>query len=510
MNKLFLVLLTFFYIVPPVWATTYYVDVETGSNANNGSALSPWKELPGTVNPTGSASGWTKIAAGDILILTAGQEWNKGVLVSSTYYNDGTDENRITITSSSTTEYAIFDFNGGDTDLASSSSAFQVRRDYIDFEYLEVREISSAGGCAAFRIGNVDANDYNRIRYCYIHDIIDTNIISGEGAGTCSGENYSYGIGHVWATGTEIAFNIFKNIDKKFISTNENFGGSLSIHHNTFYNESGFTGDPIDHGIVVSSSGGGNSVYNNIIWNNHKYYGKNYAINMVESGGNSKVYNNIIRGWNIGIALRTDGAANNRNEIINNTIYLADNPATLHTCYYTGDNNIGIYLDNSDSNIIRNNIVYYPELVGSDALMIKIESDADLNTITNNLFYREGSNEKVKVDGKVQTITWLNDTFSNGDGTENVVANPGFSGGETHTISNLPTGFDDSNWKPNAAGLSLAFGSNAIGAGYAMGSPYNVDITGVSRNLSTWDIGAYEFEDTPTILIPPQDFGAAQ
>jgi parallel beta-helix repeat protein len=469
------------------------VDNSTGANTNSGLSGFPWKELPGTVNPTGTTSGWVTIQAGDTINLTAGQEWNKGVLVNSSYYNNGTSENRITIQSSSTTR-AIFDFNAGDTDLSLNGAAFQVRRDYITFRYLEVREITRSGNCSGFYIGNADANDYNQILYCYIHDIIDTTVISGS-PDSCSGENYSYGVVMVWATGTEIAYNIFKNIDKKFISSSENYGGSHSIHHNTLYNESGFTGDPIDHGIVVSSANGGNSVYNNILWNNHKYYGKNYAINMVESGGSNKIYNNIIRGWSTGIALRTDGAANNSNEVIHNTIYLADNPATLHTCYYNSDNNAGIYLDNSDNNEIKNNIVYYPELTSGNALMMIIESDANNNEIDNNLFYYNGSAERIKEDGSAQTVSWLNSTFSDGSADSNIVFSPGFVGGG-HTVGDLPTGFN-SNWHPNSSGLSLSATAGAIGNGQSsLGSPYGTDIAGTAR--TSWDIGAYEFTQYPS------------
>ncbi len=492
MNKITLFILITFFFALPAWATTYYVDNITGSNSNYGSAGNPWKELPGTVNPTGSTSGWTTIKAGDTILLTAGQEWNKGVLINSTYYNNGTSGSYITITSSSPPTRAIFDFNGGSTDTASNNAAFQVRRDYITFEYLEIREITASGGCSGFYIGNADANDYNKIQYCYIHDIIDTTVISGT-PGSCTGENYSYGVIMVWATGTEIAYNIFKNIDKKFIGTSENYGGSHLIHHNVAYNESGFTGDPIDHGIVISSANGGNSVYNNIIWNNHKYYGKNYAINLASAGGNNKVYNNIIRGWNIGIATRTDG----NNEIVNNTIYLAEQPATRHSCYYDENtSHAGIYIDRSNNNTIRNNIIYYPkEIFGKGRVVVWAGSGTD-NTVTHNLFYGTGA-DIIAATGNItfRTLSYMEnmwDGTNNNVWNNNTVENPGFSGGN-HPVSNLPTGFNEI-WIPNNNGLYITSGSSAKDTGFELISPYDIDIKNDLRPTgSGWDIGAYEY-----------------
>jgi hypothetical protein len=76
--------------------------------------------------------------------------------------------------------------------------------------------------------------------------------------------------------------------------------------------------------------------------------------------------------------------------------------------------------------------------------------------------------------------------------------------GGTHTVTNLPTGFDAS-WLPNDTGLDITDVSEAVDAGYSINaSPYNVDIEGISRPDNAYDIGAYEYVGggaTATIVI---------
>jgi len=488
------------------WAGTYYVDANLGNNSYNGSSSSPWKELPGTLNATTPTTGWTMVQPGDTIILTAGQSWAKPVLVNSYYYKNPPDESgRITIKSSSSSNRAIFDFSSSGT--SAPSAAFNIRLDYISLEYLEICNMKKSGSVVGVYIGNADANDYVNVKYCYIHDIIDTNVLPTE--------NYSYAVGIVWSTGSEIAYNTFKNIDKKFISTSEIYSNSLSIHHNVMYNEADFTGDPMDHGIVLS--GNNHLCYNNILWNNHSYYGEGYAIKTAGAGGsasNSKIYNNIILKWNGGIGLLDS----NGPQCINNTIYLAASPPiNSYTASPEYNSNVGISLRNTSNAVVRNNIVYYPKVVtaenkvsGAQVLQVAPASTSTSNnTITNNVFFSDGSTEKVGIRGgdtDFFDLSWI-ETRGNWNGVNgnicegNTIASPGFSGG-SHPISNLPSGFD-SDWVPNNPGISLSGSSAAIDKGNAVMEPYNMDVRGVPRPRGNGpDMGAYEYGDASSPEVP--------
>ena len=195
--------------IDPAFAATYYVDNENGANSNDGSLDHPWKECPGTQNPTTPTGGWATLQAGDTIVLTAGQIWTKGVKIDSGYYNNGAPNSPITITSSAEPERAVFDFSAG------GSTGFDIIRDYITVKHLEIRNIT-ASDSRAIRIGQSvsDPSVGVKVLYCYIHEIEDPVVL------TCSGETeqYAYGIELQNRSGTEIAYNIIKNVNKKWIS----------------------------------------------------------------------------------------------------------------------------------------------------------------------------------------------------------------------------------------------------------------------------------------------------
>ena len=483
------------------WATTYYVDFNSGDNSNDGTSGSPWKEIPGTQNPTDiPSSGWVTIQAGDEIIFTAGQTWNRPVMIDSIWFaNPSNESGRITLRSSSTSTRAIFDFTG-----VTTSYGFQVRRDYISLEYLEIRDITNAGNAHAIYIGNVDANDYVKVRYCYIHDITDSNKLPTE--------QFTSGITLVWSTGSEVSYNIIKNVDKKFISTSEVYSDSYKIHHNVFYNESGYSGDPMDHGIVLS--GQNHKCYNNIIWNDHADQSyASFAIkidgdNSEGSANNNNIYNNLILKWAAGIGILDTPPSGGNNVVHNNTIYLQDKNCSGSCSGYILN---GITIGGSGDvsyNSIRNNIIYYarPNTTTNKSTCMFIcsaSSTCSNNTITNNLcFYSasDGSDIDFRVNSNYRILSWL-ETNGNWNGVNgnvmenNIIANPGFMG-DNHPVFNLPTGFNASG-HPNNTGLNITSSSSVKDRGYPLVNSF--DIRGVQRPYgSAWDIGAYEFFKQPS------------
>lgn len=89
-------------------AAIYFVDLDAGNDSNNGTSTStPWLNLPGTRNVGDTAYLNTQsIAAGDTIYIKAGTTHNssKGgrILIDSTYYNNGTSGNYISIQVSDT------------------------------------------------------------------------------------------------------------------------------------------------------------------------------------------------------------------------------------------------------------------------------------------------------------------------------------------------------------------------------------------------------------------------
>ncbi|MEI8012036.1 MAG: dockerin type I domain-containing protein, partial [Candidatus Omnitrophota bacterium] len=87
---------------------TYYVDFDNGNDANNGlTQATAWKNLPGTQSVDASTalsgtSGWQKIMPGDVIKIKSGTTHDASdggrILISSTWYAQGTPDQPITIT----------------------------------------------------------------------------------------------------------------------------------------------------------------------------------------------------------------------------------------------------------------------------------------------------------------------------------------------------------------------------------------------------------------------------
>jgi len=460
MKKKFLYFITLlvFYSTPCV-AANYYVDVIRGDNSNNGSQGSPWKECPGTQNPTDSSTGgWTTIRPGDTVYFTAGQTWTRPILISSDNFSQPTKESdRITLTSTSSTR-AIIDVSG----YTTKNYIMWLNRDYITLKYFELRDLSKSG--VSYGIYN-NGSRYFKILYNYIHDIQDSS-----GA-------HSFGLGFDRGGNGEIAYNKVGNVEEKAIELYQ--CDRTDIHHNTVFTTNSF-GQPTDHGVVIS--GASNTFYNNIIYaeDNVRFranpsYGMKVDGNAATSSfaNSNKVYNNIIYGWPCGLAAMDT----HDNEYTNNTIYHRNE--TVDADSY---DNHSLAIRNANNNAFRNNLLYYVGIghnYGHFGFFDSPSSTCANNTVTDNLFYRTGSDERFRVGGKVGiTLSTMEGsaTFNGKNGNvmrNNTILAPEFSGG-THHVASLPTGFD-SNWLPNDNGLSLTASSPVLDIGYidASGSTLN-------------------------------------
>lgn len=326
--------------------------------------------------------------------------------------------------------------------------------------------------------------------------------------------------GHTY---NEVAYNEIKNVEKKGISGGSIGHGYSDIHNNLVYWTGGYT-DQIDHGIVIG--GHDHKIYNNIVWTDTDTGG--YAIKFDgESGGadcyGGQIYNNLILRWGIGIGVMD---CQGSTLIANNTIY-NQNAGSIGSTSASGKHGIAVSVGGggaTPNTIVRNNIIYYPAIGASYAHMLYLNGSCTNTTITNNLFYHSGNNERFRVGGtSALTMSYMENTWSGSGGNlfqNNIIANPSFSGG-VHTVSNLPYAGFNINGYPVRSGLSILANSVAVSSGYNMSAYFNKDILGVSRPQgSAWDIGAYEYggtTPTPTTGLchlltssnsTPQGYGA--
>lgn len=494
-------------------AAEYYVDQDSGNNANSGLAGSPWKELPGTLSPTGAISGWKKIYAGDKITLSAGDVWSKSVKINSSYYDNATESNPITITSSSTSTRAIFDFAS-----TGAGIGFEVHVQGITFQYLEIRNISTTGSAIGIVFGNDcdTSGKYGKVLHCYIHDIVDT-------AGYETATNQAFAVNFTISSNNEVAYNTLKNVSKKFIGAGE--GGTcpsgpfsptsyINVHHNVMEDDAAFAGSPMDHGVAMA--GNNHSIHDNMVWSERPTTVEPaFAIKVdgtatAGTNNNNRIYNNLVLGWSSGMAI-IDVPGVGNNEIVNNTIYLKE--MDTYDTSGSGAAINGITLGGSTNvsgNKIRNNIIYgvHPnDTTGASTGMFICAASASCanNLVTNNLFYHDAANVDFRIGSNYRTVTTMETSgvwngLSGNVAENNIVDNPKFSGG-THPLNNVPSGFDAS-WHPNADGLNISSDSKAKDMGYALSSPFNADIKNASRPQgSAWDIGAYEYSGsalTPT------------
>ena len=470
----------FLFLSSSALGATYYVNNVTGSNANDGSSGAPWKEAPGTSNATSPTSGWVSISAGSTIIFSAGQTWTKPISISSSWYaNPSSESGRITLQSSNPATKAIIDFSG-----QSNRSFMTINRNYITVRDFELR--NSTSGYSGISI----TGDYNKILYNYIHD-------SGDAGSNFYVLELLDGTDH-----TEIAYNEIKNCSYKQISGTVNTSYT-NAHHNTIHWEPGFS-EMIEHGLVMGGSN--HTLHANIIFNNSSVVPVGYMLKFDDSSSGAsnchddKAYNNIIYGAPQSIGAMDCGGPT---LFANNIIYAknANGSCASSGCIH------GIVIGSggggaANNTTVRNNIIYYVQSQSGGSHMIYIGTTSG-TTITNNMFFHDSAPAVFRVDNSSGlSMSYMQSTWSGSNGnvfTNNLNVSPGFSGG-SHTVSNLPTGFD-STGNPVGSGLFMLSTSSAINAGYDLSSYFSTDISGSVRPQgSPWDIGSYKFDGT-TVTI---------
>lgn len=469
----------------PAQAATYYVS-PSGSDSNGGTSPSaPWKNCPGMTAYSGSGS----LKAGDVVYFDSGGAWlttgawGLSIVGGVSYIGDTwpSTGSRATIrlNAQPTSPYGVVDWRQDDATTPTTVQGFDLDANHyysdgvsVNHAHYSVPLLGALKTINNVVVHNV-ASTTSLGQYAYGIIISDHGGASGQVSSVLVENSIVHDIsrdGLVMYPGDEnqqcTILNVtFRNNVVYNVGQDNTYGSGSAIavkgqvsngivEYNYVYGPG--APDKYGAGIFLDSNetnpGTGMSNihirYNIVNWNLVSGGIRLYS-NTDPSSKDVRIYGNVVYNStaNGGFVINGDlKGTNNSIRLYNNTFYNAPITVTPSQAIYS-------LFD------VRNNIVYYP---GGAA-------------ISGSGFFTTNSN--------------------------NLTVNPLFK-----STANLPTGFTGTygtNLAPNADGLSLASGSPAIGAGVALGSPYNGSINSVIRPATgPWDIGAYA-TSTATLPAPP-------
>lgn len=467
------------------YAATYYIDYDTGSDSNAGTAkANAWKRHPYMVG----FSGIYTHKAGDRYIFKGGVTWPRSCFQLKVA-GSGTSETVADYYGYDATWYSgtdwsrpIFDMeNQLITDVWPEAVVYVQNCNYIIFDGLEIKRqaVSGSGPLGAGGI-SVEGTYGSRgilITNCFVHAWSIPNPVYGPapsadgnpmGGIVCRGNSSvrvlnciidgapqsNCGMGVSWAD--EVGYCIIRNMPNGVM-------GAGKIHDNEVYNITPSINAPYAHGNAIYSWGVStdtNYVFNNYI---HDVTG-GYQVIYLELGVenvNSRhlVYNNVV--WNVGaplIGLEPEmiGQAGVQAAVylFNNTLYAGKN-----FCLRVGNRTYGLYL-----------------LVATNNHFI---TDVDVSCYNDKVVCGGGSISNVRMGNNLTQTTSL-------------AARQGY------VVANK--------FAP------VAITNSTVGAGVDLSAFFTTDRNGRTRNLP-WDIGAYHFSTNvspSSMLVTPvsRDFGS--
>lgn len=237
-------ILLLFVCVLPVSATTYYVDVVAGNNANAGTSQgSPWKHLPGTIGQTGA--GWASIVNGDIIYVKGDTTNLVQVFFDSTKYNGSRAYDSIQVRSGHLlgspwgSSRAVFD------EEQTRLYGIAMEANGLTVEGFEIRNIASGpnaiygNGSACVQIGGIAIiPGFMKLKNCYLHHAYGTEDDVGHGI-----EGYGNSDPSISATNCIFERLTVSNVRTKAIE----LFGTGHIIRNCYFEKSG------DHNMVLTA-----------------------------------------------------------------------------------------------------------------------------------------------------------------------------------------------------------------------------------------------------------------
>jgi len=447
--------------LPPVGATTYYVDYTDGSDSDPGTMAEPFKTL---------SYACTMLSAGDTLRVNGDTYPNTHITI--TQLDEGTAGNPITIMGNGTGE-AIID---GDNQIPFELNWMS----HLIFDNLTIRDSNSELLLFRYDTDNItikncklqDSGDSAVYFYeLSTYDIRDISIENCTINNTCSWPNgESAAGGAIYLRDTE-EFSVENNTIYKcgrnciFLNDGCDDGVVKDNYINTTNNNTEYTDNLAIYMYVIDNVDMDNiTCYDNTVWGNG-------SAGFATIGGDTSIvsnitmYNNVLnmtesgRGYVIW-SYAGETPVYNDIEFYSNTVYTVENPAIKLDC--NGDFFTDLIIANNACSTFES---YY--------VMQFSQSNLSDMTLSHNSFYRR--------DGGGVYVGWHSDSTTT-RGTSAVITDQLFT--------SAPTG-----------DFSLGSGSPCIDAGSATYAPA-VDFDGVTRPQQTADdIGAFEKEGSEYVEL---------
>jgi hypothetical protein len=488
----------------PLWAANYYVDFILGNDANSGmSAILDWKHSPGDDNAQGLAKS-AVLHAGDTVFFKGGCVY-AGMITAKW--------------SGASNQPIVYDGN--------TAGAFGSGRAIIDGENTRTNGFySSLPGLQQISIRNFElrnfaadpsdkfrgssavsfaACNYLTVANCYIHDL---GIWSNDGSKALAGcgvymispryclvthcEITKTGSGGIALNGAQNCVVSHNNIHD-YVSWAIDFAGDYAVPthnvisrntiHDLYYYDKGFwgaAGDPPHDDYIFIRQGGGSKPVSNIVEGNLCYNNYSFA----ESGGTAMTFlsnadSTIIRD-NVYInphsyyTVLTDWGCKGT-QFYNNTIY--------------APRSSGFHLGQVSGCTILNNIVVCGDAGTLDDAVDTVGLRCDYN-----FYYTAGGG--YAYDCSSPSKSW---TFAQWQGVGYDTHGKKIAAIADYRFAAV-TGYPLS---CQTMDLHLLPGSPVIDAGLDLSAIFSCDRDSVARPQGAgWDIGAYEFKNISTMLLP--------
>lgn len=478
------------------WATTYYVDFASGVDTNNGtSTFTPWKHCPGDSNAANVAISTTLIA-GDTVIFKGGVQYT-GVIAMNF---SGSSGSPITYDGNSAGTFgsgqAIIDEGG-----IQNRCIIVGNISYVTINDFELRNITNSGNI----IHDSSGSSYVTVSNCVLHigGTPPSNPSGGSGIFSCVQSTY-------WTIANNLFYDCYNAA--MWLSPVSYF----RIYGNEIHDKCVW-GILIGNGLNLSSTG--NSIHNNSIHDLFYYLGLGPHVDYIfisNTGtgitSNTSIYDNLFYDTNVfnngdpgatAFIFMADSGENGSGGQINNTYIWNNVFSNVHALFsIRTDSNNGPGGGNFDGLYIYENSFYSPSGQVSHILLNE-HAGPYVHTnvyVKNNIGQKVGgSNTVISIGNQTWTSLFIdyNCWYDPGDSTPFGYKTSYYSwaswqaaGFDVHGLD-----VDPKYTNPTIAvhDLSLQISSPCIDTGVALGSPYNMDILGVSRPQGLrWDMGAYE------------------
>jgi len=433
----------------PSFATDYYMDKSATGNNSGSSWANAWQSF--------SDINWATIQPGDIIWVSGGTS-GKTYSEKLTIEKSGTSGNPVFVKAATQSGH-----NGTVTiDGQNSRGGIRINADYVVVDGFTIQNANGSGDT-----GNGAVNATNTtgavIKNITTHVIAFGGVVHAKYA-----DNLTISGCYVTTPGY-----LAEQTDGMFIQHSSN----LLIEHNTIVISNA---EPDEHCDLMQLDDNDNGIvrYNYLEHDNSKSSNSQGIYISNGSGGRWQVYGNLLvshSGHKNGMIIL--GSADNTAylEAYNNTLYGGN----------TENGMIRIVNCEGVGSKIKNNVIVADN---SPYTLVTVPSSLPKSSVTHNLIFNGNSNDDIIASGG----GWTAQQWVNAGGVGTISTNPQF----VNPMQSLSGNFH------------LMETSAAVDAGNSLGSPYNIDIEGISRPQgSGWDMGAYEMSFGPDIT-PPEVTGA--